>query len=167
MKKLDARLQAVADLVHGEIIADIGSDHAYLPVWLVQNNKIKKAYAIDISAKCVERVKANLVRFNISQEIIRPVLSNGLNALPEAQAAELTDIIIAGMGGETVAGIMGGIADGGAARLANINFILQPNTKTDVLKEYLLANNFKILHEIRIQDKKRYYNIMRAAYVCF
>jgi len=153
-------LQTIAWLVRGEIIADIGSDHAYLPVWLVNNNKIKKAYAIDISAKCVERIKINLARFNISQEIIAPVLSNGLGALTEPQAVELTDIIIAGMGGETIAQILSDIQN-----LRNINFILQPNTKTNLLKEYLLADNFKILQEITVHDKKRYYNIMRAIYV--
>jgi len=157
MKKLSARLKAVADLVCGDIIADIGSDHAYLPAWLVKNNKIKKAYAIDISAKCLERIKINLAKFNISQEIIEPVLSDGL---AELENIALTDIIIAGMGGETIAEIIATIKEP-----ANINFILQPNTKTEVLKDFLTANNFKILQEIRIQETRRYYNIMRVIYV--
>jgi len=157
MKKLSMRLQAVADLVCGDIIADIGSDHAYLPAWLAKNNKIKKAYAIDISEKCVERIKKNLARFGIPREIIEPILSDGLAGLENIKP---TDIIIAGMGGETIAEIITGIKEP-----AGINFILQPNTKKEVLKEFLAANNFMVLQEIRVQEKRRYYNIMRAIYV--
>lgn len=154
MKKLNARLQALADLVRGDIIADIGSDHAYLPAWLVKNNRIKKAYAIDISAKCVERIKTNLARFNIPREIVEPVLSDGLSKL---ENIILTDIIIAGMGGETIAEIIADIKEP-----ENIHFILQPNTKKDILKDFLIANKFIILQEIIIQDKKRFYNIIAA-----
>jgi tRNA A22 N-methylase len=174
MKKLNARLLAAAELVRGEIIADIGSDHAYLPAWLVKNNKIKKAYAIDISVKCVERIKANLEKFNISQEIIEPVLSDGLNGFKHLEISDssdlsdLTDIIIAGMGGETIAGIISDIINSidiiKIKNPADINFILQPNTKKEVLKEFLIENQFKILQEITVQDKKRFYTIISAEY---
>ena len=157
MKKLSARLQACADLVQGDIIADIGSDHAYLPVWLVKNNKVKKAYAVDMSANCVERIKINLAKYNISQEIITPVLSDGLT---ELENIELTDVIIAGMGARSIINIISGIKEP-----AGINFILQTHTKKEVLKDFLLANNFKILQEIIIHEKKRFYDIMRAVYV--
>ena len=160
VKKLDARLQAIADLVQGEIIADVGSDHAYLPAWLAKHNKIKKAYALDISPNCVGRIKANLGKFNIPQEIISPVLSDGLAGLGDCAIAGLTDVIIAGMGGETIARILSGIK-----KRAGINFILQPNTKKELLKDYLLANNFEVSQEIKVQDKKRYYIIMRASCV--
>ena len=156
MKKLSLRLQACAELVRGDIIADIGSDHAYLPVWLVKNNKIKKACAVDVSKKCVERIKNNLAKFNIAQEIIVPVLSDGL---AELENIKFTDIIIAGMGAKTICDILKNIKDP-----ADINFILQPNTKLEVLREFLTANNFKILDEIKVRDKKREYTIMRAAY---
>ena len=160
MRKLDARLQAIADLVRGGIIADIGSDHALLPARLVKTGKIKKAYAIDISAKCVERMKNNLADFNIPQEIIEPVLSDGLTALENIKNINLnslTDIIIAGMGGETIAHIIADIK-----KPENINFILQPNTKKDFLKDFLTANNFDILQELTVRDKKRFYNIISA-----
>ena len=157
MKKLSARLQAVADLVRGDVIADIGSDHAYLPAWLAKNNRIKKAYAIDISAKCVERMKANLARLNIGRDIVEPVLYDGL---PELEG--LTDIIIAGMGGETIAGILSGIA--GRAQLEDINFVLQPNSKKDALLAYMAANGFKLLQELRVDEKRRYYYILRVGY---
>ena len=159
MRKLGARLQAVADLVRGDIIADIGSDHAYLPAWLAQNNRIKKAYAIDVSAKCVERMKANLARLNIGRDIVEPVLCDGL---PELEG--LTDIIIAGMGGESIAGILSGIVARGVPQLENINFILQPNSKKDALLAYMAANGFKLLQELRVDEKRRYYYILRVGY---
>ena len=156
MKKLSARLQTAADLVCGDVAADIGSDHAYLPVWLVLNNKIKKAYAVDISAKCIERIKNNLAKFNIGREIIEPVLSDGLAGLEDIK---LTDIIITGMGAKTIAGIIAGIK-----KPENINFILQTNTKLDLLKDFLLENNFKILQEIKVQEKRRFYVVLRVKF---
>ena len=154
MKKINARLLAVANLIRGDIIADIGSDHAYLPAWLVKHGRIKKAYAIDISANCVERIKANLARFNISWEIIEPVLSDGL---PELE--NLSDIVIAGMGARSIMNIISGIKNP-----SGINFILQTHTKKDLLKDFLLSKNFKISHEIIVQDKKRFYNIIAGEF---
>ena len=156
MKQLDARLQAIANSVSGEIIADIGSDHAYLPAWLAKNGRIKKAYAVDISVKCVERIKTNLARFRIPHEMVEPVLADGLSAL---NLAELSDVIIAGMGGENIAGILSAVPP---SDIKNINFILQPNTKKDALREYLLDNGFDISRELMIQEKRRFYTIFVA-----
>ena len=156
MKKLNARLQAIADSVCGEIIADIGSDHAYLPAWLVKNDRIKKAYAVDISVKCVERIKTNLARFRISNEIIEPVLADGLASL---ELSELSDVIIAGMGGENIVGILSAVK---IKDVQNINFILQPNTKQDTLHDYLIGNGFEISQELVIQEKRRFYTIFVA-----
>ena len=156
MKKLDARLQAIANAVCGEIIADIGSDHAYLPAWLAKNGKIKKAYAVDISVKCVERIKTNLARLRISHEIVEPILADGLASI---DLAEISDVIIAGMGGENIAGILSAVP---IADVRNINFILQPNTKKDALREYLLDNGFEISQELVIQEKRRFYTIFVA-----
>jgi len=97
-------------MICGDVIADVGSDHAYLPVWLYQNNRIKKAYALDISENCVNRIKTNLRKYNISQDVIIPVLSDGLECFESKKEkydfSELTDIIIAGMGGENIAEII-------------------------------------------------------------
>ena len=157
-KKLSPRLRTVADLARGDILADIGSDHAYLPVWLVQNSKIKKAYAVDISEKCVERIKKNLARFNIPHTVIMPVLSDGLSSF-ENIPDKPTDIVIAGMGGETIAEIINGA---GIEEYTDVHFILQPNTKKEKLKDFLSANNFKILREITVREKRRVYTVISA-----
>ena len=160
MKTLPPRLQTVADLVKGHLAADIGSDHAYLPIWLAQNGKTQKVYALDISEKCVERIKTNLAKFNIPHSLAEPLKSDGLSALEAADpaaAAALTDIIIAGMGGETIIEIISGIK-----KTAGINFILQPNTKTEILAKFLSLNNFIILSRITVREKRRMYTVLAA-----
>jgi len=152
--KLDNRLKAISEMICGGVIADIGSDHAYLPIWLYLNKKIEKAYAADISENCVKRISANIKKYDISPEIIIPVLSNGLNNLNDF---EITDVIIAGMGGINIAEILAG-----AACLRGVNLILQPNRKVEYLRDFLRENNFEIIKEITAESKKRFYNIINA-----
>ncbi|MCL2096019.1 MAG: class I SAM-dependent methyltransferase [Oscillospiraceae bacterium] len=158
--KSDERIRALADLITGDIIADIGSDHAYLPIWLYLNKKIKKAYAADISPNCVNRIRENLKKYNISEEEIIPVLSDGFGFFDgkSEEFGEITDIVIAGMGGETIAEILASYpcVKGG------VNFILQPNRKADKLREFLLEENFEIIGDIITESKKRRYNIINA-----
>jgi len=150
-------------MICGEVIADIGSDHAYLPIWLYINKKIKKAYAVDISEKCVKRIKINLKNYNIPEDIVVPVLSDGLayfeNSENKEKFSELTDIIISGMGGESISEIIKNIKNP-----KNLNFILQPNSKIEFLKKFLSENNFNIINEITAESKKRFYRIINAKF---
>ena len=153
---INKRLKEIANLIQGEIIADIGSDHAKLPIWLYLNKKIKKAYASDMSINCVDKIKINIKKYNIPENKIIPVLSDGLNFANDEILQEITDIIIAGMGGETIAKII--------KPIKNINFILQPNSKIIFLQKFLQENKFKIIKEIKIEDKKRFYTIINAQF---
>ena len=137
------------------MLADVGSDHGYLPIWLYLNSKIKKAYALDISENCVARIKSNLKKYNIAENIITPVLSNGLEWLENSGAiSQITDITIAGMGGETIAGII--------KNAGGVNLVLQPNSKSGFLTGFLRENGFEILRETTAEHKKRVYNIINA-----
>jgi len=158
-------------MICGDVIADVGSDHAYLPIWLYQNKKIKKAYALDISENCVNRIKANIKKYNIPEDIIIPVLSDGLECFDNKfDFNEITDIIIAGMGGETIAGIIEQspvasrhpLSKGGFIENPSVNFILQPNSKMRFLREFLHDNKFDILQDIIIESKNRRYIIINA-----
>ena len=153
---IDNRLQTIAVLISGGITADVGSDHAYLPIWLLLNKKINKAYAIDISANSIAKIKRTLEKYNISEEIIVPVLSDGLSEFSGLH--EVTDVIIAGIGGETISEIIKDI------KIKNINFILQPNTKVEFLREFLYKNGFYIIKEMVAEDKSRLYNIIQAEF---
>ena len=156
---IDGRLKAISDMIRGDVIADVGSDHAYLPIWLYLNKKIKKAYALDISEKCVERIKKNLKKYNIPENIIIPVLSDGLSCFKtEYDFNELTDIIIAGMGGKNIAEI---IEQTPLAK--NLNFILQPTRKDEFLRDFLYKNKFDFM-EIIVEEGKWIYNIINARY---
>ena len=147
-------------MVCGDIIADIGSDHAYLPIWLYLNKKIKKAYAVDISEKCVKRIKANLKKYNIPENIITPVLSDGLAYFEnENDIAGVTDVIIAGTGGKTISGIIEDIKNP-----ANLNFILQPSSKSEFLRKFLYDNKFNIINEIIVVEGKWIYDIINAKF---
>ena len=137
------------------MVADIGSDHAYLPIWLYLNKKIERAYAVDKSEKCVARGRANLKKYNIPENIVTPVVSDGLEWL-EANGVmpQLTDITVAGMGGETIAEII--------QNARGVNLVLQPNSKAGVLREFLIENGFEILGETAAAHNKRTYTVINA-----
>jgi tRNA (adenine22-N1)-methyltransferase len=148
-------------MISGDILADVGSDHAYLPIWLISNNKIKKAYAIDISENCAQRIKKNTNKHKIPENIIIPVLSNGFADFGlKFDFYELSDIVIAGMGGETISQIIENTKN--MYDIKNINFILQPNSKIEHLKKYLTENNFNIKNNVITESKKRLYSIINA-----
>jgi len=152
-------------MLNGDIIADVGSDHAYLPVWLYFNKKIKKAYALDISENCVERIRANIKRYKIPEDIIIPVLSDGLDCFEKNfDFSELTDIIIAGMGGETIAAIIEKTEKTDKNKIKGKNFILQANSKIITLRKFLHKNNFGIVRETVVECKKRFYTIINARF---
>lgn len=165
---IDERLKTIADMIYmtsggGEntVVADIGSDHAYLPIWLYRNKKIKKAFAADISISSVEKIKNNIAKYNISHEIIVPVLSDGLSAFDNNfyDSCEITHISIAGMGGNNIAKIIE------ESNIAKEKFlILQPNTKIKFLREFLYNNKFNITDENLIIDNGRFYTAICANY---
>lgn len=159
MKNLGNRLKKIADMVSGETIADIGSDHGYLPIWLSLNKKIKKAYALDISPNCVEKIKKNIKKQNIPENMVIPAISDGLSYFGENPGfEELSDIIIAGMSGETISEIIEKMP----YNINKINFILQPNSKIESLKKFLTNNNFDITECAVIESKKRFYTIIKC-----
>ena len=156
---IDGRLTAISNMICGDVIADVGSDHAYLPIWLYLNKKIKKAYAMDISEKCVNRIKSNLKKYNIPEDVIIPVLSDGFIGFENKyDFNELTDIIIAGMGGKIISEIIEQ-----TPLVKNINFILQPTRKDEYLRDFLYKNKFDFT-EIIIEERKWIYNIINAKY---
>ena len=161
MINIDNRLQKIADMICGEIVADIGSDHAYLPIWLCFNKKIKKAYAIDISENCVAKIKKNIKKHNIPEGMIIPTVSDGLSCFGQKfDFHELSDVVIAGMGGETIAKIIENAKI--EHDISGINFVLSPNSKIEFLKKFLHANNFYINACAVIESKKRFYTVINA-----
>ena len=133
---LDNRLSLCADFVRkGVKVADIGTDHAYLPVWLCKSSTAVQAVAADINPKPLQRGKETVVKYN-AENMVQLRLSNGLENI---QPDEADDIIIAGMGGELISGILNAAP---WVKNSRYHFILQPMTKAEVLREYLYENGF-------------------------
>ena len=156
--KLSKRLQTIADFVKkGAVVADIGTDHAHIPIYLIKNNIISKAYACDINAGPLEKAKENINYYGVKNIELR--LSNGLEKL---KTDEADTFIIAGMGGELITDIL----DRGQGFFDKKNtFILSPHTKIEEVRNYLLRKGLKILKEDMCIDEGKFYTVMEAVYI--
>jgi ribosomal protein L11 methyltransferase (prmA) len=156
--KLSKRLQTIADFVKkNSVVADIGTDHAHIPIYLIENNIIDKAYACDINKGPLEKAKENIENFGVSENIVLR-LSNGLDKMSNKEA---DTIIIAGMGGELIIDIL----ERGKSFFNKKNtFILSPHTKTDEVRDYLLRKGFEIIKEDMCIDEGKFYTVMEGRY---
>ena len=103
MIKLSRRMRAVASMVTaGNVLCDVGTDHGYVPISLVQDKIIPKAIDVDINKGPLDRANEHIVACNLTEQITTR-LSDGLEAIDEG---EVDSIIIAGMGGELVIHIL-------------------------------------------------------------
>ncbi len=147
---LSKRLSCASEMVgKAEILADIGTDHAYLPIYMLLNSKIERAIVTDINSGPLERAVKNAVLYGVSDKI-KPFLTDGLNGV-ERFSPDV--VVIAGMGGELIARIVTG-AD--FLKLKKCRLILQPMTKSDILRKELIKNGFSISEERLASDGKLY-----------
>ncbi len=155
---LNSRLRAAASMVRrGARIADVGTDHAYLPIWLVQSNICPSAIASDIRPGPLERAKANVKNFH-EEGRIQLRLGDGLSPVQED---EVDDILICGMGGEMIASIL---ERASWTKNRDKNFILQPMSSPEDLRGYLRKNGFVIRREKAAVDAGRVYSAMQAVW---
>ena len=158
MITLDKRLSAVAALVRqGSRLADIGTDHAYLPVHLVQAGVCPSAIASDIGAGPLDAARRTVTENELTSEIALR-LGNGLATV---SAGEVEDIAIAGMGGETIVMILEAAP---WVQTEGIRLILQPMTRAEDLRRWLLHNGFSVLEEHLIIDGRHLYPVLAAEY---
>src|SRR5690554_5245123 len=140
--KLTPRLQAIAELIPpGSVVADIGTDHAYLPVYLLQEQICRRAIAADVKEAPLAQAQETVAAFNCHQKIdLR--LGDGLDVLKEED--QVDTIVIAGLGGRTIVRIL----EKGQEKLKNIKrLILQPMNEAGCLRLYLAKNGFAIVTE--------------------
>ena len=156
--KLDERLAQCAEFVReGASVADIGTDHAYLPVYLVKSGKTKKAVAADVRVGPLENAKGNIIR-NGLESSIKTVLSDGLEKIGPDEA---DDIVIAGMGSELIIRI---IEAAPWLRDSKKHLILQPMTRAEELRKYLCRSGFEIISERACISCKKTYSVMLCAF---
>ena len=155
--KLSPRLLAAADLVRPmATLADVGTDHAYLPIYLCKLGKIRSAIASDINEGPVERAKINIASHSLARKI-SVKLTDGLSGLREYSP---TDIVICGMGGELIISI---ISAAEWTKDKSLRLILQPMTHADKLRAYLIGAGFSIIEE-RLAKEEKVYQIICAEY---
>ncbi len=156
--KLDSRLSAVAGFVReGATVADIGTDHAYLLAYLLEEDKIEKGIAADLRKGPLDNARRTLIDCG-QLEKVRLILSDGLD---EIRKGDCNDIVIAGMGGILIKEILertSWVFD------SKIRIIAQPMTHAEVLREFFINNGFKIISESAATDGKHHYCIILAEY---
>lgn len=155
------RLLTAAGMVRrGKITADIGTDHAALPIWLIQNGISPYAYASDINLGPVKRAEENVIESGYADQI-KVIRADGLNGIEKLDPLP-EDIIIAGMGGELIRDILS--ADE-YNRAGGVHLILQPMTKADSLRSWLTGNGYVIDDENIVLEQRRVYRLMSVRYL--
>ena len=158
---LDTRLRAAADMVpHGARLADIGSDHAYLPIALCLENKIEYALASDINEGPVRAAIANIHKNGLTDRI-KAIRADGLDKTREFDADCIT---ILGMGGELIVSILDKAE---WVKSGNITLVLQPMTHPEILAKYLAGQGFEVIDETIVMDggrDDRIYRIISAKF---
>lgn len=154
--ELSKRLNAVAGLVtEGASVADIGTDHGYIPIYLVRNKISPTVIAMDINEGPLERAKEHIEEEGLAL-YIQTRLSDGCENL---KPGEVDTIIAAGMGGALVIRILTAYPE---VTTSIREFILQPQSEIARVRRYLWEAGFKIIKEDMIEEDGKYYPIMKA-----
>lgn len=152
MPALSKRLKTIASLVpHGARVCDVGTDHGYLAIYLKSNGIAKSVIAADIHRAPLENARANILKAGVTGIDTR--LCNGLSGVLKS---EIDTAVIAGMGGEVIAGI---ISDCPWAKEITA-LILQPTTSAEVLRRFLNENGFEIKSETAVAENGKLYSVM-------
>ncbi len=157
MQHLSVRLEKIAGLVDCNArIADIGTDHGYLSIFLEKNKQAKKIIACDINEKPLSCAKRNIEKAGCCKIEVR--LSDGFEKI---DANEIDTAVIAGMGGEVIAGILSRCD---WIKSGRYSLILQPMTSAHELRRYLYSNNFEIEEELAVFDTGKIYTVIKAVF---
>ncbi len=148
------RLKTIINFIdHNSIVADIGTDHGVVPIYLVEENIAKKVIATDISKPSLEKLK-NKLQDKSGSLNIETRCSDGLESI---LPFEVDTIVISGMGGVLIEEILSHSIN--IAKTAN-RIILQPNNGADHLRRWLLNNGFYIVEEKDLYENKKYYTVL-------
>lgn len=155
--ELSSRLKTVADMVKYPTMADIGTDHGYVPIYLHKHKKITKALACDINKGPLAKAKEN-VQKNHAENVIETRLGSGL--LP-VSPYEVESVVIAGMGGMLIIQILEVSKE--VVRTMK-ELILSPHSDVAEVRRYLHQIGFSIADERMVKDDGKYYVFLRAVF---
>ena len=147
MRELSKRLYAIASLVdRGAIVADIGTDHGYLPIYLLEQGICQKAIAMDIRLGPLERARTHIKEHNLS-EYIETRLSNGMKELRENEA---DTVVLAGMGGRLMLDILEAKKENPLLFYA---YIMQPQSEVPLVRKCLQDKGYEIRAEKMVEEE--------------
>lgn len=150
------RLKEIANFVtRGYTLADIGTDHGYVPIYLVEHNDIPHAIAMDVKNGPLEKAKENIRKEQLDEKI-ETRLSDGLEKLEEN---ETDSILIAGMGGPLVVKIL---TEGSKIAKSAKELILSPQSELAFVRRFLEEHQYQIVAEKIIYDEGKYYTVMKV-----
>lgn len=157
--ELSPRLKTVASFLEGvTLLCDVGSDHAYLPVYAIQQRLITSAIAGEVVKGPFESAQQTVQNYVLTDKIsVR--LGDGLDVVTSKD--EVTAISICGMGGELIARIL----EQGRVKgtlTGNEKLVLQPNVAEHLLRQWLVDHHYEILEEVVVEDHHRLYEIIVA-----
>lgn len=157
---LDKRLKAVKKLIKSKSVIDIGTDHAYLLIDFCKQSLEHQGLAVEVTEGPLNNAQKSILSFGLKDQI-KAVKSDGLINVDEKFIQQYQTIIIAGMGGNTISNIM----KSQLSKFKNKQILLQANNGLYELREFLQANNFQIMTEKVVKERKKYYEIIECQFV--
>jgi tRNA (adenine22-N1)-methyltransferase len=147
---ISKRLKTIADMVpKNSYPVDVGTDHALLPIYLIETNKCKKVIATDISADCINKAKNNVKKENLLNNVIF-YCNDGLDNIME----KYDTVILSGLGATTIIKIL-------KNHLNVDNIIIQSNNNLNFVRNFMYNNAYKISNEIIVKENNFYYDIIK------
>ena len=146
--ELSNRLETIASFVtEGYVVADIGTDHGYIPIYLTSNGNCPRAYAMDVNKEPLSRAKTHIEEENAG-EVVSCILSDGLHELPQDDV----DLVVR-------------ILEQDFDKLANVKeLILSPQSHLERVRHFLNDHGFRILEEEFLKEDGKYYVVIRAVH---
>ncbi|QUH26837.1 tRNA (adenine(22)-N(1))-methyltransferase [Serpentinicella alkaliphila] len=154
--QLTPRLKMIAmQVIPGSRVVDVGTDHGYIPIYLIQNKLSDFVIASDVNEGPIKSAKNNIERFKCNGHI-ETRLGSGLETI---SPGEINTAIIAGMGGILITELL----DANVEITKSIkNFILQPMQAQNILRKHLVQNGFKIVKDLLVKEDNKIYEIIVA-----
>ncbi|MFR5601779.1 MAG: tRNA (adenine(22)-N(1))-methyltransferase [Lachnospiraceae bacterium] len=154
--KLSHRLEIVASFVsEGSNLADIGTDHGYIPIYLVEQGIVPRAIAMDVRTGPLKRADSHIREHGLEHQI-QTRLSDGLEKL---EPGEADTVVIAGMGGELIIHIL---EAGAHVRDSIREWVLSPQSALEQVRRYLQEHGLAIVQETMLCEDGKYYTVMKA-----
>lgn len=156
--QLSKRLTAIANMVsQGNRVVDVGCDHGYIPIWLVEQGRVPSALAMDINKGPLQRAADNIRQHGLSG-YIETRLSDGVKAL---QGGEGDTLVIAGMGGPLTEHIL---EEGEEVLKGFRELILEPQSEVGHVRQFLQNHDYRIAEEDMVYEDGKFYPVMRVVH---